>query len=227
MQKMIIAIDGLAATGKSTQAKRLATYLKYRYIDSGAMYRAVTWFALQNNCCASPKQCDVNALIAHLPALQITFKTIEKGSSTLFLNGENREKEIRGMEVSQLVSTVAAIPEVRTFLVDQQRSMAQMQGIVMDGRDIGTVVFPNADLKFFFTARPEVRAQRRYDELRTAGQNPAYNTVLENVTERDRLDSTRAIAPLVKAPDAIEIDVSDLDLEATFQRLLTHLPKNH
>ena len=225
MQKIIIAIDGLAATGKSTQAKKLASYLGYRYIDSGAMYRAITFFALQNNWCQD-NYCDDKALIAALSHVQLDFLPDAAGKSVLHLNGKNIANEIRSMTVSKWVSTVAAIPEVRTFLVAQQRAISAQKAIVMDGRDIGTVVFPNAELKFFFTARPEIRAQRRFEELQAMDPDITFQQVLDNVIERDQKDSNRKTSPLIKASDAIEIDVSDQNVSAVFQLLLSYLPTN-
>ena len=225
MQKIIIAIDGLAATGKSTQAKKLASYLGYRYIDSGAMYRAITFFALQNNWCLD-NYCDDKALIAGLPQVQLDFLPDAEGKSVIHLNGKNIANEIRSMAVSKWVSTVAAIPEVRTFLVAQQRAISAQKAIVMDGRDIGTVVFPNAELKFFFTARPEIRAQRRFEELQAMDPDITFQQVLDNVIERDQKDSSRKTSPLKKATDAIEIDVSDQNVSTVFQLLLGYLPTN-
>ena len=226
MQKIIIAIDGLAATGKSTQAKKLASYLGYRYIDSGAMYRAITFFALQNNWCQDTNNCDEKALIAALPNVKLDFLPDATGKSVLHLNGTNIDNEIRSMTVSKWVSTIAAIPEVRTFLVAQQRAISAQKAIVMDGRDIGTVVFPDAELKFFFTARPEIRAQRRFEELQAIDPDITFQQVLDNVVERDQKDSNRKTSPLIKASDAIEIDVSDQNVSAVFQLLLRYLPTN-
>lgn len=216
MKNIVIAIDGHSSCGKSTVAKAVAKHLGIAYIDTGAMYRAVTLFALRNGLIADGKP-DADAIVAHLDDIKVTFDfDKEKGRNTTFLNGENVEDEIRGMVVSNLVSPVSAIPAVRARLTDWQREMGSKQSVIMDGRDIGTVVFPGADLKIFMTARPEVRAKRRYDELCARGENANYDEILANVLERDRQDSTRAVAPLRKADDAIELDNSDLTHEEQF-----------
>ena len=212
-QKIIIAIDGHSSCGKSTVAKTLARLLGYIYIDSGAMYRAVTLYALRNNWISGGVP-DTGKIIAGLKNIKITFTWDEQTEkNTTCLNGENVEEEIRRMEVSQNVSPVSTIPEVRQEMVKQQRENGKNKGIVMDGRDIGTVVFPDAELKIFMTASPEVRAQRRYLELKEKGQNVDFNEILQNVKERDRIDSERKVSPLRKADDALILDNSNLTRE--------------
>ncbi|WP_431107668.1 (d)CMP kinase [Winogradskyella poriferorum] len=220
MSKIVIAIDGFSSTGKSTIAKQLAKQLNYIYVDTGAMYRAVTYFAMKNELIGEDFF-HTKKLIERLNEIHITFKFNEAlGFAEVYLNGENIEKEIRTLEVSKYVSPVATISEVRQKLVEQQQLMGKDKGIVMDGRDIGTIVFPDAELKIFMTASAETRAQRRYKELLERGHNLSYNEVLENVTTRDRIDSTREDSPLVKAVDAIEIDNSDLTIEEQLETLL-------
>lgn len=220
MQKITIAIDGFSSTGKSTVAKQLAKHLGYIYVDSGAMYRAVTLFTMQNGW-IDKDHFDVVTLVCNLSKVDISFKfNPDLGFAEVYLNGENVEKKIRTLEVSSFVSKVAAIPEVRYQLVKQQHQMGKDKGVVMDGRDIGTVVFPNAELKLFMTASAETRAQRRYDELINRGDDISYDDVLKNVRERDYIDSHRANSPLVKAEDAIEIDNSNLNLEEQFEKIL-------
>ena len=219
MRTITIAIDGFSSTGKSTVAKQLADYLDYLFVDTGAMYRAVTLFALRKGF-LTEEQVDVQNLIASLSEINLKFVKNSEGKREIFLNNENVEKEIRTLEVSEFVSPVSAISEVRKKLVQQQRAMGEGQGIVMDGRDIGTVVFPNADLKVFMTASPEIRAQRRYDELTRRGDSISYQEVLDNVTERDHIDSTREDSPLRQADDAIVIDNSETNLEDQFHMLL-------
>ena len=225
MNKITIAIDGYSSTGKSTVAKKLAKHLGYVYVDSGAMYRAVTFFAMQNNLigdCYFKKE----QLISKLPEITIGFiYNSERGFSEVYLNGKNVEKEIRTLEVSQFVSQVATVPEVRKKLVEIQRKLGDNKGVVMDGRDIGSVVFPNAELKIFMTASPETRAKRRYKELMERGDKVSYDEVLENVKNRDHIDSTRKDSPLVKVSDAIEIDNSNLSLEEQFEKILKLLEK--
>lgn len=221
MQKITIAIDGFSSTGKSTVAKQLAKHLGYIYVDSGAMYRAVTLYTMQNGW-IDKDHFDVVALVSNLSSVEISFKfNPNLGFAEVYLNGKNVEKQIRTLEVSSYVSKVAAIPEVRYQLVKQQHQMGKDKGVVMDGRDIGTVVFPNAELKLFMTASAETRAQRRYDELINRGDNISYDDVLKNVRERDYIDSHRANSPLVKAEDAIEIDNSNLNLEEQFEKILS------
>ncbi|RKE94715.1 (d)CMP kinase [Ichthyenterobacterium magnum] len=220
MNKITIAIDGFSSTGKSTVAKRLAKTLGYVFVDSGAMYRAVTLYALQNG--FIEKDCfDQDQLVDQLNNINISFKFNEDlGFAELFLNGENVEKEIRTLEVSQFVSQIATVSEVRKQLVKQQQNFGKDKGVVMDGRDIGTVVFPDAELKLFMTASAERRAKRRYIELIERGDDVVYDDVLENVKTRDYIDSTREDSPLMKAEDAIEIDNSNLTLEEQFEKVL-------
>lgn len=220
MNKLIIAIDGFSSTGKSTLAKQLARKLKYVYVDTGAMYRAVTLFAMQQNF-INENQFDINSLKENLDKIKIHFVyNDEKGFAEVYLNDVNVEGEIRTMNVSQLVSQVSTISEVREKLVQQQQEMGKNKGIVMDGRDIGTVVFPNADIKFFMTASADKRAFRRYKELIDRGDaDVTYERVLKNVESRDYIDSTREHSPLKKAKDAIEIDNSDMGLEEQFERV--------
>jgi len=219
-RKITIAIDGFSSTGKSTVAKQLAKELGYVYVDTGAMYRAVTLYALRKKF-ISENNFDVSGLIADLSLIKLKFIfNPEVGFGEMYLNGENVEKEIRQMQVSQYVSKIAAVPQVREMLVAQQQEMGREKGIVMDGRDIGTVVFPNAELKIFMTASARERAQRRFKELSERGEEVTYQEVLENVEERDLLDTTRKDSPLVKAEDAKEIDNSHLTLEGQFEKIL-------
>lgn len=218
--KITIAIDGFSSTGKSTLAKQLARHLGYAYVDTGAMYRAVTYFAMQKGF-ISPSQFNKEALVAALPEVSLKFVfNPELGFAEMYLNGENVEKQIRTLEVSNLVSRVAEVSQVRSMLVAQQQQMGLHKGVVMDGRDIGTVVFPDAELKLFMSASPETRAQRRFDELKEKGQNVTYDEVYRNVVERDAIDTTRADSPLVKADDAIEIDNSHLTIQEQFDKVL-------
>lgn len=218
--KIIIAVDGHSSCGKSTLSKQLAKKLKYNYIDTGAMYRAVTLYALRNNY-ISNKKVNEGALIEALPQINITFRFNEnEEKSDTILNGENIEQEIREIEVSENVSPVATIKEVRQALVKMQQQMGSEKGIVMDGRDIGTVVFPNAELKIFMTASNHVRAQRRFDELNAKGLNITFDEVLKNITERDHIDSTRSESPLRKANDAIILDNSTLTREEQLEWVL-------
>jgi len=220
LQKITIAIDGFSSTGKSTIAKQLAKHLGYIYVDSGAMYRAVTLFTMRNGFITN-QDFNVNALVAKLEDVNISFKFNKTlGFAEVYLNGENIEYAIRTLEVSSFVSKVAAIPEVRYQLVKQQQQMGKYKGVVMDGRDIGTVVFPYAELKIFMIASAEKRATRRFDELIARGDKVKYEDVLRNVQERDYIDSNREDSPLRKADDAIEIDNSDLSLEVQFQKVL-------
>lgn len=221
MQNITIAIDGYSSTGKSTIAKQVANKLGYRYVDSGAMYRAVTLYAMRHGY-ISLAEFNVNDFVMVLDKIQLDFKfNDDLGFSEIFLNGENVEKDIRSMEVSNLVSTIAAVPEVRYQMVKKQHAMGKDKGIVMDGRDIGTVVFPDAELKIFMTARSDIRAKRRYDELIARGESVEYDEVLKNVKERDYIDSNRKDSPLVKAEGAIEIDNSDLTLESQLEKVMT------
>lgn len=218
--KITIAIDGFSSTGKSTLAKQLAKQLGYIYVDTGAMYRAVAYFAMQNGFITS-STFDRSALIAVLPSIQLSFQFNETlGFAEMYLNNENVETQIRTIEVSSYVSKVAEVSEVRAKLVEQQQEMGKNKGIVMDGRDIGTVVFPDAELKIFMTASAATRAQRRFDELQHKGDKVSYEEVLKNVEERDYIDTHRADSPLVIADDAIEIDNSDLSKEEQFKIVL-------
>ncbi|MEH6747861.1 MAG: (d)CMP kinase [Maribacter arcticus] len=222
MKKITIAIDGFSSTGKSTLAKQLAKKLHYIYVDTGAMYRAVTLFAMRAGFVENSK-IDKIPLIDSLDAIDLKFVfNADLGFAEMFLNGENVEKEIRTMPVSKNVSQVAELELVRKKLVSMQQIMGADKGMVMDGRDIGTVVFPDAELKIFMTASPEKRAVRRYKELLDRGEDVKYADILENVQKRDYIDSNRAISPLKKADDAIEFDNSDLGLEDQFQRIYEH-----
>lgn len=212
MTAIIIAIDGYSSTGKSTLAKTLAKVLGYTYIDTGAMYRAVSLHALQS-AYVSESTINEKALIADLNHIQISFTLGEASNSVVCLNGVQVESEIRGMEVSNCVSRISAIPEVRSFLVNQQQEMGAKKGVVMDGRDIGSVVFPQAELKLFMTAKEEIRAQRRYEELRSKGVHVDLESVKSNIAERDYRDTNRKIAPLIQVDDAIVLDNSTLTPE--------------
>lgn len=217
MNKITIAIDGFSSTGKSTVAKRLAKTLGYIYVDSGAMYRAVTLYAMQNGFIETD-YFNKDGLIAQLDCIQIGFVFNEAlGFAEVYLNGDNVEKRIRTLEVSQFVSQIATVSEIREQLVLQQQNFGKDKGVVMDGRDIGTVVFPDAELKLFMTATAEQRAQRRYDELVERGDEVDYEDVLKNVQTRDHIDSTREDSPLTMADDAIKIDNSNLNLEEQFE----------
>ena len=220
MKKITIAIDGFSSTGKSTLAKQLAKHLGYVYVDTGAMYRAVTFFAMQNGY-ISADFFDKGTLINSLSFIKLHFEfNTDLGFAEMFLNDVNIETEIRTIEVSNFVSKVAEVSEVRAKLVEQQQAMGKGKGIVMDGRDIGTVVFPNAELKVFMTASAQTRAQRRFDELQAKGQNVSYEDVLKNVEERDYIDTHRDDSPLRKADDAVEIDNSHLTREEQFDAVL-------
>lgn len=211
-KKIIVAIDGYSSSGKSTMAKKLAIDLGYRYIDSGAMYRAVTLYAMENGMIAADGTVDADALGAVVGNIHIDFAVTPEGQHTL-LNGRDVEHLIRSLDVSNHVSPVAAIHAVRRALTAQQQRFGVEKGIVMDGRDIGTTVFPNAEMKVFVTASAEKRAYRRYLELQQNGTPSPYEDVLKNVIERDRIDETRAESPLRKAPDAVELDNSDMTVE--------------
>ena len=219
-KKIIIAIDGYSSTGKSTLAKQLANNLGYVYLDTGAMYRVTTLYAL-NNGFISETHFNINDFVVELHKIVISFKyNPELKFAEVYLNGVNVEKEIRTMHVSSFVSKVAAVPEVRYQLVKQQQEIGEGTGIVMDGRDIGTVVFPNAELKLFMTASDKIRATRRFDELTAKGDAVTYEEVLHNVRERDYIDTHRKSSPLVKASDAIEIDNSSLTIAEQFDKIL-------
>ena len=214
MKKIIVAIDGHSSCGKSTMAKKLAREAGYIYVDTGAMYRAVTLFAMQNGCFVADGSLDAARLESLMLGVSVSFRLDEEtGKPLACLGGEVVEKEIRGMEVSNRVSPVAALPFVREAMTRQQQLMGKEKGIVMDGRDIGTAVFPNAELKIFVTASDEVRARRRYDELRAKGEEVAFEEILANVRERDYIDSHRAVAPLRQAPDALVLDNSHMSIE--------------
>lgn len=219
-KKIIIAIDGFSSSGKSTMARQLAGRVGYVYVDSGAMYRAVTLHALQNGLITSGTGLDREGLIAALPRLTIGFTLQDDGTQHVTLNDRDVESEVRTMQVNNWVSPVAEIPEVRRRLVAMQQEYGRNRGIVMDGRDIGTTVFPDAELKVFVNASPEVRAQRRYRELVEKGTPASYEDVLANVIERDRIDSTRAESPLRKADDAVVIDNDTLTREQQLSELL-------
>lgn len=226
MKKITIAIDGFSSCGKSTMAKMLAKEVGYIYVDTGAMYRAVTLFAMRNGMIAPNGDVNRDALKAKMDALHVEFKlNPQTGKAETYLNGENVEHEIRGMEVSAHVSAIAAIDFVRTALVAQQQRMGHDKGIVMDGRDIGTVVFPDAELKVFVTASAEVRAQRRFDELVGKGMKANYDEILHNVQERDYIDSHREVSPLRKAEDAIELDNGQLTIAEQLQWLMDKFRK--
>ncbi len=218
-KKIIIAIDGYSSTGKSTIAKHLAKKLDYLYVDTGAMYRAVTYYAMKHQLIDN-ENFNKEGLIRNLTEINLEFRySTTTKFSEMYLNDINVEREIRSLEVSKLVSQVSAVPDVRRKLVEQQQKMGMNKGLVMDGRDIGTVVFPEAELKLFLTASPEKRAIRRYKELLDKGHQVSYEEVLENVQERDRIDSTRKDSPLVKAKEAITIDNSDMGLLEQFERV--------
>lgn len=218
-KKIIIAIDGFSSTGKSTIAKELANTLGYLYVDSGAMYRAVTLFAMQHGL-VDIEFLNEKILIENLENIDLKFKYNERLKfSEMYLNDINVEKEIRSIAVSKLVSKVSEISAVRKKLVEQQQKMGIHRGLVMDGRDIGTVVFPDAELKLFMTASPEKRATRRYKELLDRGHKVTYEEILHNVQQRDLIDSTREDSPLIKADDAIEFDNSDMGLKEQFERV--------
>lgn len=226
MKKIVIAIDGYSSCGKSTMAKNLARQLGYVYVDTGAMYRAVTLYALRHQLFKADGEVDAASLQRAMPDIRISFQfNAQTGKPDTYLNDELVEQEIRTMQVSERVSKIAALPFVRTALVAQQQRMGGDKGIVMDGRDIGTVVFPHAELKIFVTASAEVRAQRRYDELQQKGMPARYNDILKNVQERDYIDSHREVSPLRKADDAIELDNSNLTIDEQQQWLLQQVDK--
>lgn len=213
MKKITIAIDGHSSCGKSTMAKDLARQMGYVYIDTGAMYRSVTLYAMQNGMIDPQGNIDTQRLQAAMPDIHITFRyNPQRGRPDTYLNGKLVEDDIRTMQVSNHVSPIATLGFVRQAMVQQQRQMGQQGGVILDGRDIGTVVFPNAELKIFVTASPEIRAKRRYDELTAKGQTVDYQEILRNVQERDYIDSHREISPLTQAPDAIVLDNSDMTI---------------
>jgi cytidylate kinase len=220
-KKITIAIDGHSSTGKSTAAKQLAVKLQYVYVDTGAMYRAVSYYALSHKLIESGIL-ESKKLVDSLSDVKISFEyNKETDSADVYLNNENIEKQIRTLEISGIVSKVAEISEVRAQLVEQQKAMGAKKGIVMDGRDIGSVVFPDAELKVFMTAVPEVRAQRRYVELLETGEDVSLDQVLKNVVERDHIDSTREDSPLVQLPEAKLLDTSDMTREEQFELLVS------
>ena len=212
--KIIVAIDGYSSCGKSTIAKALARYADYTYADTGAMYRAIALYTLRHHLT------DDAAIIAALPQIQVGFTQVD-GAQHVTLNGEDIESLIRTLEVGNRASQFSQIREVRAFLVAQQQKMGDAKGIVMDGRDIGTVVFPKAELKLFLTASPEVRAQRRFDELVLKGEHPDYNAVLADVNDRDYRDTHRAESPLRQAEDAIVVDNSDLTPDGQMELIIS------
>ena len=219
MKKITIAIDGHSSCGKSTMAKDLAREVGYVYVDTGAMYRAVTLYALRHDLFGADGSIKEAELATAMPSIVIDQRLVD-GRTTTFLNGEDVEREIRSLEVSNHVSPIAALPFVRTALVAQQQRMGEDGGIVMDGRDIGTTVFPNAELKIFVTASAEVRAQRRYDELKQKGMEADYDDILKNVQERDYIDSHREVSPLRQADDALLLDNSNMTIPEQKQWLL-------
>lgn len=218
-KKIIIAVDGYSSSGKSTMAKQLAKNIGYRYIDSGAMYRAVTLYAMRHGMIDSQGNVDRESLTAALPHIKIDFAVTPTGQHTM-LNGEDVENEIRQLPVSNNVSQVATIKEIREYLVKLQQDFGKQRGIVMDGRDIGTTVFPDAELKLFVNAPAETRAQRRLLELQAKGENVTYDEILNNVKNRDHIDETRRESPLRRAHDAIDFDNSNMTIEQQNRRLM-------
>ena len=226
-KKIVIAIDGFSSCGKSTFAKAIAARLGYIFIDTGAMYRAVTLYALDHGAIRSGIV-DEEAVIGLLKDIEITFRfNPERGASDIYVNGDLAEGRIRTIEVSNCVSRVSSIREVREKLVAMQQRMGRDRGVVMDGRDIGTVVFPDAELKLFMTADPEVRAERRYAELRAKGDDVSMEEVLENVVSRDRADMNRAISPLRQAPDAVVLDNSRMSVDEQMAWFMERYEKIH
>ena len=226
MKKITIAVDGFSSCGKSTMSKELAKRVGYVYVDTGAMYRGVTLYCLRNGLITDDKV-DEQRLGEEIENISITFGIDGNGAQYLMLNGENVEKEIRGMEVSGKVSIVAAVPLVREAMVALQRKMGDDKGIVMDGRDIGTTVFPDAELKIFVTASPQIRAQRRLDEMRSKGNfDVTFEEILFNVEERDRIDQTRAVSPLRKAEDALVLDNSEMTIDEQNEWLMAEFEKH-
>ena len=222
MKKITIAIDGFSSCGKSTMAKDLAKEIGYIYIDSGAMYRAVTLYSIENGLFCGDEM-NVETLKSQINHIHITFRMDpETGRPITYLNGTNVENKIRTMEVSSKVSPISTLDFVREALVAQQQAMGREKGIVMDGRDIGTTVFPDAELKIFVTASAEVRAQRRYDELQAKGEEADFDSILENVKQRDYIDQNREVSPLRKAEDALTLDNTNLTIEEQRDWLLDH-----
>ncbi|MGB1971167.1 MAG: (d)CMP kinase [Flavobacteriaceae bacterium] len=218
MTPVIIAIDGYASTGKSTVAKRLAKHFGYTYMDTGYMFRVISFFVVENNL-IKDGIVDESSLCEALPSLNFSWEKTKSGLHALSVNGRIYGDEIRTARISSVVSVIAKIPTVRTHLLQQQRQLAESISVVVDGRDIGTVVLPHATHKFFLNAKAEIRAQRRYKEMQNKGLNTTFEAVLANVIERDEIDSTRAVAPLKKADDAIEIDTSMLSEDEVFSQL--------
>ena len=226
MKKLIIAIDGFSSCGKSTMAKTLAKRLNYTYVDSGAMYRAAALYCLQKGLLQDGKL-DVEGLRKQLDNIEVTFKNNEQGVSQTYLNGVNVEREIRTMEVSYAVSPVSAVGFLREKMVELQRLAGAGGGVVMDGRDIGTVVFPHADLKIFVVADSKIRAQRRYDELMEKGQPEAFDLILDNIERRDEYDQNREVSPLRKADDAVEMDNGLFNIEQQDSWLFDQVNRVH
>lgn len=224
METTVIAIDGYASTGKSTLSKRLATHLGFTYVDTGYMFRVIALLVIEKNW-LNDNEIILAPLAAALPQLEFGWIDQPNGEKQMAVNGKIYGEELRTPQVSNLVSQVATIPAVRTHLLEQQRALSKAASVVMDGRDIGTVVFPNAQHKFFLNASAAIRAQRRFDEMQSKGITASFEEVLTNVIERDRLDSSRAIAPLKKAKDAIVIDTSSLTVDQVFSLLCEHLGK--
>lgn len=218
MKKISVAIDGHSSCGKSTLAKQIAKHFNYIYLDTGAMYRAVTLFAINQNI-INKDDFDKDALIEKLPEINIEFKADENGKVNTYLNNQNVEEAIRTMRVSSFVSPIATVKEVREKMVELQQKMGSKGGVVMDGRDIGTVVLPKAELKVFMTAKDEIRAQRRFDELKEKGIDDTFENVLQNLKERDYIDSTREESPLLKAEDALVLDNSELSRDEQLEIL--------
>lgn len=224
-KKIIIAVDGYSSCGKSSMAKALAKNIQYNYIDSGAMYRAVTLYCLRENL-FNGEELDLDTLHKNINQIRIDFRiNKETGQSDTYLNGENVEKQIRSMEVADKVSPVAAVGFVREAMVKQQQGLGDNKGIVMDGRDIGTIVFPDAELKIFVTAKPEIRAQRRLKELTSKGESTSFEEVLKNLEKRDFIDSTRKDGPLKQAEDALVLDNSYMDIPEQDEWLLNQFRK--
>jgi CMP/dCMP kinase len=226
-QHITIAIDGFSSCGKSTLAKALAKKMNYTFIDSGAMYRCVALYALKNGCALGAHKINIACIVDSLTKIRIQFGEPDaSGNRPVLLNNEDVSDAIRQLEVANIVSEVAAIREVREFLVKQQQEMGKSGGVVMDGRDIGTVVFPHAELKLFITAKPEIRAQRRFLELQAKGETNSLDEILENLKHRDRIDSTRSISPLTQAKDALVVDNSEMSETEQLEYVL-NLVKNH
>lgn len=224
-KKIIIAIDGFSSSGKSTMARRLACKVGYRYVDTGAMYRAVTLYAMEHGLITDDDKVDLEGLRASIPQISIDFMPMADGTQHTLLNGKDVEADIRRICVSNHVSTIAAIPFVRHALVAAQQAMGAEKGIVMDGRDIGTAVFPNAELKIFVNASAQTRAQRRFNELAEKGNPTSYEEVLANVVHRDHIDQTREESPLRQAPDAILLDNSHMSLSEQDEWLFARFNK--